>query len=168
MSRTTIRDAGPADFEAIVALNDAHVEHTSPMDLGRLIELHRLSCHHKVADVDGEAAAFVLAMSEQCDYVNPNYCWFASRYPRFLYVDRIVVGAGAIGAGVGSALYRDLFHYARACGIPVVACEYNVVPPNEPSRAFHRRFGFSEVGTRWLANDSKKVSMQVSPASRTI
>jgi predicted GNAT superfamily acetyltransferase len=57
-------------------------------------------------------------------------------------------------------LYEDLFHYARQLAIPLVACEYNIVPPNEPSRLFHDRFGFRERGTQWVAGDTKQVSLQ--------
>jgi len=53
-----------------------------------------------------------------------------------------------------------LFRYARDHAIPLVTCEYNIVPPNEPSRLFHDRFGFKEQGTQWLANGTKRVSLQ--------
>jgi hypothetical protein len=41
-----------------------------------------------------------------------------------------------------------------------VTCEYNLVPANEPSRRFHDKFGFREMGTQWLANGAKQVSLQ--------
>ncbi len=41
-----------------------------------------------------------------------------------------------------------------------MTCEYNVIPPNEPSRTFHEKFGFREIGTQWVANGSKQVSLQ--------
>lgn len=131
------------------------------MDERRLRELHGLSCHHKVALLDGVAAGFLLAMRHDSPYRNDNFEWFARRYPRFIYVDRIVVSSAARGRRVGSLLYEDLFHHARAGGIPLIACEYNLVPPNEPSRSFHDRFGFKEQGTQWLANGAKRVSLQV-------
>jgi uncharacterized protein len=61
---------------------------------------------------------------------------------------------------IGSLLYEDLFRHARASAIPVVTCEYDIVPPNEPSRSFHDKFGFVEQGTQWLAGGSKQVSLQ--------
>lgn len=42
-----------------------------------------------------------------------------------------------------------------------IVCEYNIVPPNEPSRIFHDKFGFHEVGSQWLGKGSKQVSLQV-------
>jgi predicted GNAT superfamily acetyltransferase len=45
--------------------------------------------------------------------------------------------------------------------ISIVACEYNLVPPNELSRLFHNKFGFKERGTRWAEDGAKRVSLQV-------
>ena len=160
MKNTSIRDAGDCDFPAIVELNEHEVQHTSPMDVERLRYLDSISAYHKVATVDDSVAAFLLAMKDDCGYVNENYEWFAERYPRFLYVDRIVVSSKFQGRRLGSMLYQDLFRQARANRIQVVTCEYNIVPPNEPSRIFHGKFGFREIGTQWIADGAKQVSMQ--------
>ena len=160
MKNMSIRDAAEGDFPAIVELNAHEVQHTSPMDLERLRYLDSISTCHKVATVDDEVAAFLLAMKDHCGYVNDNYEWFAARYPQFLYVDRIVVSSKFQGRRLGSKLYLDLFQQARTKQIQVVTCEYNIVPPNEPSRIFHGKFGFREIGTQWIANGAKQVSMQ--------
>ncbi|HEX7804489.1 MAG TPA: GNAT family N-acetyltransferase [Pseudoxanthomonas sp.] len=163
MTAIELRDARPADFAAVVALNDSEVSHTSAMDEARLRQLHSYACYHKVVEIDGAVGAFLLAMREGCGYVNANFEWFAARYPSFLYVDRIVVGARHQGLRLGKRLYLDLFDYARTQNIPVVACEYNLAPPNEPSRIFHDKFGFQEVGSQWLDGGAKQVSLQVAP-----
>jgi predicted GNAT superfamily acetyltransferase len=157
---TQIRDAHLADFEAIRALNQSEVQHTSALDVVRLTELHGLSCYHRVAVVDGTVAAFVLALCDGAAYRNENFDWFSRRFARFLYIDRIVVSATRRGLKLGTLLYEDVFRYARTQAIPVIACEYNIVPPNEPSRAFHDRLGFEEQGTQWVADGSKRVSLQ--------
>jgi predicted GNAT superfamily acetyltransferase len=105
--------------------------------------------------------AFLLAFCEGADYDSPNYLWFAQRYPRFLYVDRIVVATSQQGRGLGALLYRDLFAFARRHEVGTVACEFDVEPPNEASRRFHAGFGFDEVGTQWVAGGRKQVSLQV-------
>lgn len=156
-----LRDATAADFPRIVALNAAEVQHTSAMDEARLRWLHARAACHRVACVDGAVAAFLLAFRDGADYPNPNFGWFSARYPRFLYVDRIVVDAGFGGRGLGSLLYRDVFAQARALGAAVVACEFNLVPPNAASAAFHARWGFGEVGRQWLDEGRKQVSLQV-------
>ena len=161
MTGIVIRDATPADFDVICALNLAEVQHTSPMDRDRLVVLDGLASWHRVASVDGEVRAFLLAMTSGAAYENDNFGWFARHVPSFVYVDRIVVSAQARGMRLGPLLYEDLFAYARQRGIPCVTCEYNIDPPNEPSRRFHDRFGFRELATQWVAHGTKQVSLQV-------
>jgi hypothetical protein len=161
MSYFLIRDAIDADFDHIVALNAAVVRETSAMDLARLQHLHALAFHHRVAIIDGEVAGFLLAMLDGAAYANDNFDWFAARYPRFVYVDRIVVAAAAAGKGIGRRLYGDLFEHAGRLGIGVIACEYNLEPPNPASKAFHDRFGFREVGRQHVADGTKLVSLQI-------
>jgi predicted GNAT superfamily acetyltransferase len=160
MQNLVIRDATPSDFETICALNLAEIQHTSAMDVDRLAALDELSCYHKIGCVAGSVAAFLLAMCNGAPYENDNFAWFARRYTRFIYVDRVVVSSSFRGLSFGSLLYEDMFRYARDNGIPLVTCEYNIVPPNEPSRLFHDKFGFKEQGTQWASNGSKRVSLQ--------
>jgi predicted GNAT superfamily acetyltransferase len=156
-----IRPAVPTDFETICALNLAEVQHTSAVDITRLAELNAISCYHRVACLDGIVSAFLIAMCSGSPYKNDNFEWFAKKYARFIYVDRVVVSPGSRGLRLGSLLYADIFSYARSNAIPLVTCEYNLVPPNEASRLFHDKFGFKEQGTQWVANGTKRVSLQV-------
>ena len=158
---TALRDAAPADFEKILSFNEAEEHLTSPLTLERLVRLVQISSYCKVATVGQETAGFLLAFREGVPYESENYRWFDERLSRFLYVDRIVVGEAFSRQGIGSQLYRDLFAFARSRKVETVACEYNVDPPNPASRAFHERFGFTEIGTRRVADGSKQVSLQV-------
>ena len=161
MQNVLIRTAEPRDFETICELNLAEVQHTSAMDVARLTELIAISCYHKVASLGGIVSAFLLAMCHDSPYVNDNFEWFSKKYPRFIYVDRVVVSGASRGLRLGSLLYEDIFRHARSNDIPLITCEYNIVPPNEPSRLFHEKFGFEEQGTQWVANGTKRVSLQV-------
>jgi uncharacterized protein len=161
LSSVVIRPAVPTDFASICALNLAEVQHTSAMDMKRLVELDAISCYHKVACAGGVVSAFLLAMRNGSPYKNDNFEWFSKRYALFIYVDRVVVSSASRGLRLGSLLYEDLFSHARSSAIPLVTCEYNIVPPNEPSRLFHDKFGFKEQGTHWVANATKRVSLQV-------
>jgi len=160
MKNILIRDASKLDYRTIVDINDVEIQHTSPMDVKHIRHLDQLSTYHRVAVAWGSVAAFLLAMGEKCPYKNENYEWFSSRYPEFLYIDRIVVAATYRGLNIGTMLYRDIFRYARSNNIPIITCEYNLIPLNEPSRLFHEKFGFKEVGTQWISNGAKKVSLQ--------
>lgn len=157
----TIRKVQPDDFSRIVELNAAAVLQTSVMDIARLAELDALSSYHNVILVNGSLAGFLLAMRESTPYRNDNFAFFAARYEKFVYIDRIVIDPDFAGLKLGSMLYRDLFDYARQNAIPVLTCEYNIDPPNEPSRRFHDKFGFTEIGRQWLDGGIKQVSLQV-------
>jgi predicted GNAT superfamily acetyltransferase len=154
-----VRDACQDDYESIVCLNTQEEKLTSPMSLGRLQYLSNLSSFHKVAEIDGMIAAFILAIREGAPYENMNYAWFASRYDNFLYIDRVVVSQDFAGMKIGSYLYKHLFAFARSSEVSTVVCEYNIDPPNLASKAFHDKFGFKEVGTQYVAG-SKLVSLQ--------
>jgi len=156
-----IRDATPGDFLEILALNAASVHFLSPLDAARLQHLHMQSAYHRLIGVDGNVAAFLLALREGADYDSPNYLWFAQRYPRFLYVDRIVVAAARQGQRLGAQLYDDIIAFAAANGFAQLTCEFDLDPPNPASARFHARYGFREVGRQWLGGDKKQVSLQV-------
>jgi uncharacterized protein len=160
MSAIVIRQANEKDFQAIVELNDSEVQHTSAMDINRLEHLHSLASYHGVAIAGGVVAAFLLAMEDHAPYENDNFGWFSARHEKFLYIDRIVVGFNYQGRGIGKLLYADLIDYARQKNIPLVTCEINSVPPNQRSAAFHAGLGFTEVGSQWICEGQKQVSMQ--------
>ena len=155
-----LRDARADDAPAILALNEAFVAVLSPLDPPRLAQLARQAARYRVAEQGGRVVAFLLAMREGADYDSPNYRWFAARHRRFLYVDRIVVDAAAQGLGVGQALYRDAFAHALEHDVPVLACEFDIAPPNPASARFHARLGFREAGRQRLGA-GKEVSLQV-------
>jgi predicted GNAT superfamily acetyltransferase len=154
-----IRDARPADTEAILALNLESEALMSPMDEARLAELSAMAAFLRVVEDERGIAGFLLAFREATAYDSVNYRWFLERYPRFLYVDRIAVASDRQGRGLGPQLYAELFAFARANDVQRVVCEYYSVPLNEPSRRFHQRAGFVEVGSQWLPN-GKQVSFQ--------
>lgn len=150
-----IRDARPDDFDTILALNLEAEALLSPLDRARLEWLDSLAERHRVVEADGQVVAFLLTFGPGSDYDSANYRWFADRYEQFIYVDRITVSAAARGRGLGPRLYDDLFARARAAGIARLTCEYNLVPLNAASQAFHDRYGFAEVG-RQTSTDGKK------------
>jgi predicted GNAT superfamily acetyltransferase len=158
-----LRDAQPDDFDAILALNASEETQTSPLDPARLVLLDGISSHHRVAVADGQVAGFLLAMRSGATYANDNFRWFSARYPRFLYVDRIVVSAAFSGRGIGSALYDDLIASARSHADTHVVCEYNLQPPNPASARFHMKYGFTEAGVLSHPDTGKRVSMQALP-----
>jgi len=156
-----IRDATAGDFERILQLNEESVHFLSPLTLARLQSLHAESAYHRVVDVDGKVAGFLLAFREGTNYDSSNYVWFTKSYDQFLYIDRVVVSKDFQGQGIGNKLYDDIFAFARNSGVGRIACEFDIDPPNHASQRFHDRFGFSEVGTRSYGDIAKHVSLQM-------
>lgn len=155
-----IRDAATRDFPAILALNAESVHFLSPLDEWRLQHLHAQAAHHRIVEIEGAVAAFLLVLREGADYDSPNYRWFAQRHSRFLYIDRIVVAANRQGHGLAAMLYNDLLAFANTAGVETLTCEFDLDPPNPASAKFHARHGFREVGTQWLGGGKKQVSLQ--------
>jgi len=155
-----VRSAGEADFADILRLNTEWVHFTSHLDVEALSALHAQSPYHRVVESGGRVVAFLLALREGCGYASPNYRWFDDRGGAFLYVDRVVVDGSAHGGGIGRMLYDDLLAFARGSGVGRIVCELDAEPPNEPSRRFHEGYGFNEIGTQWVANGTKRVSLR--------
>ncbi len=141
-------------------LNEESVHFLSPLTEERLATLQSRAWYCRALASGPHVLGFLLALKEGAAYDSPNYRWFAERYPTFLYIDRIVVDAGARGQRVAWRLYEDLFSRARAHGFERITCEFDTDPPNEASRRFHERFGFREVGTQRIAGGKKAVSLQ--------
>lgn len=156
----TLRDATLDDTDTIVALNEAVVAVTSPMDAARFGELLGLSSHCVVAEKDGAVVGFVLAMQAGAGYENGNFNWFSDRLSNFVYIDRIVVGPEGQGHGLGGRLYEHVAEAAKAGGCLVMCAEMDLEPPNEQSLAFHATSGFVRLGKRQY-DSGKIVSMQV-------
>jgi len=156
-----IRDASAEDFERILQLNEESVHFLSPLTSARLEALHAEAAYHRVIDHDGKIAGFLLAFREGTSYDSSNYVWFTEHYGQFLYIDRIVVSKDFQGQGIGNKLYDDLFDFARNSRVVRITCEFDIDPPNDASRRFHERFGFSEVGTRSYGEVVKQVSLQM-------
>lgn len=157
----SIRQVAEADFGSLLALNDAYVHFTSPMDVDRLSLLHDQSYYHCVAEEDGKILGFLLVFAQNARYDSDNFTWFRQRYRNFLYVDRIVVSEDAQGKGIGKSLYDALFELGRSRGFESVCCEYNTIPANPVSASFHGKFGFREVGSETYQEGKKQVSMQM-------
>ena len=155
-----IRTATTADFPHLLHLNEESVHFLSPLTPARLTWLVEAAAYRRVLEASGEVVAFLLAFREGCTYDSPNYRWFAAHYQHFLYVDRVVVSKAFQGQGAGKLLYDDIFSFARQTGVQYLTCEFDIDPPNEASRRFHQRYGFTEVGSQVVAGGKKRVSLQ--------
>lgn len=156
----TLRDAAPDDTAAIVAMNAAVVDVTSPMDAERLAHLREIAAYALVAEKAGGIVGFILAIECGAPYENANFEWFSQRLRNFVYVDRIVIAAEGQGAGLGRQFYAQVANAAVARGCLLMAAEMDLEPANAQSLSFHEKLGFAELGQRRYES-GKVVSMQV-------
>jgi uncharacterized protein len=142
------------DHPAVLRLNAANVEATSPLDAEALARLIAASCYAR--GTGGGADAFLIALDQDADYHSANFHWFRERFARFVYIDRIIVAGEARGRGLARALYEDLFAEAARLGQTRIGCEVNLDPPNPASDALHTALGFAEIG-RASIYDGRKI-----------
>lgn len=112
---------------------------------------------------DGAVIAFLLSLGPGQPYESENYRWFESRGVRHQYIDRIVVGAGARGTGVGRAMYESVFERARERGATEVTAEVNVRPANPRSIAFHEHLGFRQLTEQETRGGEIRVALLARP-----
>lgn len=143
-----LRSARPADWPAILALNNAEVPKVGPLTADDRDWFLRSSDIVVVEAGAARLCALLVLLTDGSDYASPNYGWFAARYPSFAYVDRIVVHAERAGTGLGRALYDHAVAWSAARRRPVLTAEVNLDPPNDGSLAFHQRYGFTQVGVQ--------------------
>lgn len=154
MTATPISRVSPQDEAAILALNNEHAAELSWLEPERLSFL--LSEAFYIRRI-GSLEAFIMTFDQDARYDSPNFLWFRERYPRFVYVDRVVVAGQARGRGHARRLYEDLFAEVARAGHSIVTCEVNADPPNPVSDAFHAALGFAEVGSAVIHGGKKAV-----------
>jgi len=145
---------GETVVAAVLELNNAH-----EVELSRLDErnLRRLIDRAFVANRIGLVEAVLISFDQDADYAGINFLWFRERFPRFVYVDRIVVAPNFRSRGHARRLYSDLIDQARRAGHDRVVCEVNSDSPNPGSDAFHASFGFEHVGAASIHGGAKTV-----------
>jgi hypothetical protein len=144
----------PADLRGMLALSNAHHVEVGKITIEGLKTLVDASWHVRIA---GNIDALLIGLEQGAAYDSPNYLWFTQRFPRFAYIDRIVVAEAARGRGLARLLYEDFFHAAKTRDHSHICCEVNYQPPNPGSDAFHERMGFEEIARATLPDRGKSV-----------
>ena len=136
-----------SDLDEIWNINQANIP-----EVGDVPSLERLNAlinwsSHVIVVRDQEIAGFILLMREDQSYDSLNYKFYNSRDIPFLYVDRIAIKDGHRRNGLGKMIYDETIGIAKNLGV-MTCCEVNTLPRNDASLAFHKSFGFQEVGTK--------------------
>lgn len=156
----TIRDVQAQDLDSVLALNNAAGSTILPLDMAQLRALERDAEYFRVAEIDGHAAGFLIALREDAEYASPNFRWFRERYPEFVYIDRIVIARPYRGLGLGRVFYADVTSFAEV-RVPLLACEVFLEPRDDVSVLFHGTWGFQEAGQQMMPGVNRRVSLLV-------
>lgn len=153
-----VRDVREHELDSVLALNNAAGPIILPLDAARLRRFHDTAEYFRVAERDGNLVGFLVGFGSESGHDSSNFRWFAGHYPRFFYIDRVVVASRRRGGGVGRAFYADVQSYAEL-RYPVLACEVFVEHDSDPARVFHGSFGFHEAGQHVMPGTGIRASM---------
>jgi len=145
----TIREVTEHDLDRVLALNNAAGPGILPVDLTRIRILSDNAAYFRVAEIDGVLGGFLIALRPDAQYESLNFQWFQSRFPDFVYIDRIVIGRPYRGIGLGRVFYADVQSFAEVRS-PQLTCEVFLDPRDDVSVLFHGTYGFREVGQQVL------------------
>lgn len=135
-------------LKSIYDLNQANTPKVGPLEsINHLKKLIELSAYNLLVQDDDEIVGFIICMREGSAYGSENYKFFTERLKKFLYVDRVAIDERHRRAGLGQAIYEDIFAQASEDNLPI-ALEVNTQPINQPSLKFHEKMGFDKVGSR--------------------
>ncbi len=153
MTDLTIRHAASGDYAAVAALNtevqQIHAEAQPWMFKPASADTFPREAYESllaqgkiiwIAERDGRALGYI--MVERMERPED-----AARYAlSLLYIHHIAVTAAARGTGIGDALLRTAFAYAREQGIKSVHLDTGAF--NTAAQAFFRKYGFEPINIR--------------------
>ena len=135
-------------LQSIYNLNQANTPEVGSLEsMTHLKKLIELSAYNLLVLDDDEIVGFIICIREDSAYRSENYKFFTQRLKKFLYVDRVAIDERHRRAGLGQAIYEDIFAQASEDNLPI-ALEVNTQPMNQPSLNFHEKMGFDQVGSR--------------------
>ena len=137
-----------AQLQSIYDLNQANTPEVGSLkSIDHLKKLIELSAYNLLVLDDDEIVGFIICMREGSVYRSENYKFFVQKLKKFLYVDRVAIDEQYRRAGLGQAIYENIFIHAAKNDLPI-AFEVNTQPVNQPSLNFHEKMGFDKVGAK--------------------
>ena len=137
-----------AQFQSIYDLNQANTPEVGSLEsIQHLKQLIEFSSYNLLVLKEDEIVGYIICMREGSAYGSENYKFFTQRLKKFLYVDRVAIDEQHRRAGLGQAIYEDIFAQAISDSLPI-ALEVNTQPVNQPSLNFHEKMGFDKVGSK--------------------
>lgn len=144
-SNSTINEV---ELQSIYNLNQANTPEVGSLEsIQHLKQLIEFSSYNLLVLKEDEIVGYIICMREGSAYGSENYKFFTQRLKKFLYVDRVAIDEQHRRAGLGQAIYEDIFAQAISDSLPI-ALEVNTQPVNQPSLNFHEKMGFDRIGAK--------------------
>ena len=135
-------------LQSIYNLNQANTPEVGSLEsMQHLKQLIEFSSYNLLVLKENEIVGFIICIREGSAYWSENYKFFTKRLKKFIYVDRVAIDEQHRRAGLGQAIYEDIFLQASHDSLSI-ALEVNTQPVNQPSLNFHEKMGFDQVGIR--------------------
>ena len=135
-------------LRSIYDLNQVNTPEVGSLEsMQHLKQLIDFSAYNLLVLKEDEIVGFIICMRESSAYGSENYKFFTKRLKKFLYVDRVAIDEHYRRAGLGQAIYENIFSQASNDSLPI-ALEVNTQPVNQPSLNFHEKMGFDQVGNK--------------------
>ena len=155
-----LRNVTIEDIKDIILINEDAIPAVNSVSHEEFLNFYEKKTYFKVAiNNDNNICGFLLVLPSGLDYQSLNYKWFTERYSDFAYIDRIAISSKYRGLGIGKSLYLDLERSLDEYNM--IACEFNIEPPNPISKKFHESLNYKNVGFQFTENNTKKVSLMV-------
>lgn len=154
----SVRDATSNDLAAALIINEAVVPAVNSLSIGEMTWFLEHAPWFRVADSDDKVVGILIGFYQGSTYTSENYRWFARRYSRFAYVDRVAVHDHARRQGIATRLYKNFTEHIPA-NVPLLTSEVNTRPANPGSMRFHERLGFEQVGAQETDEGRKAVAL---------
>ena len=114
-----------ARLQSIYDLNQANTPEVGSLEsMQHLKQLIEFSSYNLLVLCNYEIVGFIICMREGSAYGSENYKFFSKRLKKFLYVDRVAIDERHRRAGLGKAIYEDIFTHASNENLPI-ALEVN-------------------------------------------
>ena len=141
-------------LQSIYNLNQANTPEVGSLEsMQHLKQLIEFSSYNLLVLKENEIVGFIICMREGSAYWSENYKFFTKRLKKFIYVDRVAIDEQHRRAGLGQAIYEDIFLQASHDSLPI-ALEVNTQPVNPPSLNVHEKMGFDQVCIRDIDDHS--------------
>src|SRR3546814_19687504 len=128
-----VRDVREHELDSILALNNAAGPAILPLDAARLRWFFDTAEYFRVAVRDGTLSGFLVGFGSESGHDSSNFRWFAERYERFFYIDRIVVATRRRGAALARPFYAAVQCYPDL-PYPQLACVALAPHDSDPTR----------------------------------